>query len=302
MLQRFRWEVRIRAALLPIGILALAVSLHGADPSLSKDGLRSGFVTTSDGVKLHYLETGSGPAILFVPGWTGAAEFWAPQMRHFAATHRVVALDPRSQGDSDKPAEGNYHERRGRDIREVIEQLRLAPAIVVAWSMAVPETLSMVNESGSGALRAVVFVDGRVSNETSPEALKEFHARMRSLLLDRKKAAREIVPTWFRKPHSNALYETMALASIKTPTNTAIALQTNALSFDYRPVLGNLPKDALLVYREGADNAAFAKTVRERLPSAQIEFMDGVGHALFLDDTERFNGIMDRFVKSLGAK
>ena len=263
----------MRVALLPIGILVLAVNLHAAaspipaDPSIAKDGFRSGFVTTSDGVKLHYLEAGTGPAILFVPGWTGVAEFWAPQMRHFAASHRVVALDPRSQGDSDKPAEGNYHERRGRDIREVIEQLRLAPVIVAAWSMAVPETLSMVNEFGSDAIRAVVFVDGRISYETSPEALKAFHERMRSLLLDRKKAAREVVPTWFRKPHSNALYETMALASLKTPTTTAVALQTNALSFDYRPVLGKLPKDAL-----------------------------------FLDDTERFNSIMEGFVKSLGVK
>ena len=293
--------------LLAMGCLALVVGLNAAgpaipdDPSISKDGLRSGFVTTSDGVKLHYLETGSGPAILFVPGWTGVAEFWAPQMKHFAATHRVVALDPRSQGDSDKPAEGNYHERRGRDIREVIEQLHLAPAIVVSWSMAVPETLSMVNEFGSDAIRAVVFVDGRVSNETSPEALQAFHARMRSLMLDRKQAARAIVPTWFRKPHANALYESMALASIKTPTNTAIALQTNALSFDYRPVLAKLPKDALLVYRAGPENQTFAKTVRDRLPSAQIEFMDGVGHAMFLDDSERFNSIMDGFVKSLGG-
>ena len=290
----------MRVAMLPLGILLFVVSLSAADPSIDRGGFKSSFFTTSDGVKLHYLESGAGPAILFVPGWTGVAEFWAPQMRHFAGSHRVVALDPRSQGDSDKPAEGNYHERRGQDIREAIEQLRLAPVIVVAWSMAVPETLSMVDRFGSDAVRAVVFVDGRISYETSPEALKDFHARMRSLLLDRKKAAREVVPSWFRKPHSNALYEIMALASLKTPTNTAVALQTNALSFDYRPVLGKLPKDALLVYRAGPENQAFTKTVRDRLPSAQIEFLSGVGHALFLDDTERFNSIMDSFVKSLG--
>jgi microsomal epoxide hydrolase len=288
----------MRVAWLFAAFLLLAGTVTATDPDITRDGFQSGFVTTSDGVKLHYLETGTGPAILFVPGWTGVAEFWAPQMRRFAASHRVVALDPRSQGDSDKPAEGNYHERRGRDIREVIQQLRLAPVILVAWSMAVPETLSMVDQFGAGALRAVVFVDGRMSGEMSPEALEAFHARMRSLLLDRKKATREIVPTWFRKPHSAGLYEAMALASLKTPTNTAITLQTNALSFDYRRVLEKLPT-TLMVYREGPENAALSKTVRERLPSAQIEFMPGVGHALFLDDTERFNAIMERFVKSL---
>ena len=298
----------MRAALLPIGILTLAISLNAAgafaldDPSISKDGLRSGFVTTSDGVKLHYLETGSGPAILFVPGWTGVAEFWAPQMKHFAATHRVVALDPRSQGDSDKPAEGNYHERRGRDIHEVIEKLHLAPVILVSWSMAVPETLSMIDEFGAGQLRATVFVDGRVNYEPSADAIHEFHSRTRAMLLDRKKAASEIVPTWFRKPHSKALYDQMAAASLKTPTHSAVTLQANALSFDHRALLAKLPKDALFVYRAGPANQAFTKTVRERLPSARIEFMDGVGHALFLDDTPTFNGIMDSFVKSLGGK
>ena len=94
----------------------------------------------------------------------------------------------------------------------------------------------------------------------------------------------------------------MALASLKTPTSAAVTLQTNALSFDYRPVLGKLQRPALLVYRADPSNDALSKTVRERLPSAQIEFMDGVGHALFLDDAERFNRIMEGFVKALGGK
>ena len=290
----------MRAAMLPLGILLFAVGLSAADPSIDRTGLKSGFFTTSDGVKLHYLESGTGPAILFVPGWTGVAEFWAPQMRHFAGSHRVVALDPRSQGDSEKPAEGNYHERRGQDIREAIEQLRLAPVIVVAWSMAVPETLSMVDRFGSDAIRAVVFVDGRMNAEPTPEAITAFHSRMRTLLLDRKRAAQEIVPGWFQQPHSDALYGQMARASLKTPTHAAITLQTNALSFDLRPVLRKLRKPALLVYRTGPGNDAFAKTVRAYLPSAQIEFLDGVGHAIFLDDAERFNSLMGSFVKSLG--
>jgi len=88
--------------------------------------LRSGFVTTSDGIELHYLEAGNGPAILFVPGWTGVGEFWEPQLNHFARSHHVVALDPRSQGDSEKAADGNYTERRAQDIKEIID--RLAPA------------------------------------------------------------------------------------------------------------------------------------------------------------------------------
>lgn len=86
-----------------ISVVLLAVSAaRGAPP------VKDGFVTTSDGVGLHYLESGSGPSILFVPGWTMPAEIWEPQMRHFWARYRVVAMDPRSQGASDRPTEGHY--------------------------------------------------------------------------------------------------------------------------------------------------------------------------------------------------
>jgi non-heme chloroperoxidase len=57
---------------------------------------RGKFLATSDGVQLHYLEAGRGDAILFVPGFTGAADFWELQIRAFSTSHRVVALDPRS--------------------------------------------------------------------------------------------------------------------------------------------------------------------------------------------------------------
>jgi non-heme chloroperoxidase len=75
---------------------------------LAQTASKSNFFVTSDGVCLHYLEAGSGPAIIFQPGWTMPAEIWQPQIDYFAHNYHVVALDPRSQGESDKPAEGNY--------------------------------------------------------------------------------------------------------------------------------------------------------------------------------------------------
>ncbi|MGH9556577.1 MAG: alpha/beta fold hydrolase, partial [Terriglobales bacterium] len=43
--------------------------------------IKSGYFQTSDKVRLHYLETGSGPAIVFVPGWTCPTWVWEPQLR-----------------------------------------------------------------------------------------------------------------------------------------------------------------------------------------------------------------------------
>src|SRR5712692_3467257 len=73
----------------------------------------SGFVTTPDGIKIHYIEAGKGPAILFVPGWIMPGWIWEKQIAHFAKTHRVVAMDPRSTGESSQTAEGLYPRRTG---------------------------------------------------------------------------------------------------------------------------------------------------------------------------------------------
>src|SRR5258706_15597376 len=65
------------------------------------------FFTTSDGVKIHYLQIGKkGSYVVLIHGYTGNADHnWfangiAPAL---AKNHRVVALDNRNHGRSDKP-------------------------------------------------------------------------------------------------------------------------------------------------------------------------------------------------------
>jgi len=64
--------------------------------TLAQTEFQSGHFRTSDGVELRYLEAGTGPTLVLVPGWTMPAEIWQHQIRHFASMYRVVALDPRA--------------------------------------------------------------------------------------------------------------------------------------------------------------------------------------------------------------
>ena len=51
---------------------------------------------TSDGVRLHYLEAGSGPqTIVFIPGWLMPAAVFEQQLIDLSNQYRVLALDPR---------------------------------------------------------------------------------------------------------------------------------------------------------------------------------------------------------------
>jgi len=259
---------------------------------------KSGYVTTSDGIKLHYLEAGRGPGILFVPGWTMPAEIWAPQLEHFAARYRVVAMDPRSQGDSDKPTEGHYPERRAQDIKEVVEQLKLAPVVLVGWSMGVPELLTFVEQYGTATVRALVLVDGTIGEDPNVETLRRRWAWMKAHQLDRKDAAGKFVRSMYKKPQPEAYLRKIIAASLKTPTNTAVVLVANSdMRGDWRGVLPKLDRPVL--YTVTAPLKAQGEMLKARLPAARVEVFENCGHALFVDDAARFNRVLEEFLGGL---
>ena len=71
-----------------------------------------------DGVALFFEEAkGAKRPILLVHGWWCDHSFFAPQFEHFArAGHRVVTVDLRGHGESDKPHESYTMQRFADDL------------------------------------------------------------------------------------------------------------------------------------------------------------------------------------------
>ncbi len=230
--------------LLSAACMALAVVVLISIPCAAGEvAVRSGYFTTSDGVRLHYLEAGSGPAMVFIPGWTMPAEIWEPQIRHFARSHRVVALDPRSQGESERPTEGHYPERRARDIRELIEHLKLSDVVFVGWSLGVGEVLTYAHEFGTGNLRALVLVDGFLSDpdKATVERLRGLFAWLKPMQTDRRKWTEEFVRSMYAKPQPEPYLKHITEMALRTPTNRAFALSANVVAQpDWRPAVAKI--------------------------------------------------------------
>ncbi|AKZ62138.1 alpha/beta hydrolase [Herbaspirillum hiltneri N3] len=79
-----------------------------------------------NGVHLHYVEGGSGAPILLIPGWPQSWYAWRLVMPLLAASgRRVIAIDPRGMGDSDKPASGYDLKAIATDLHEFANALGL---------------------------------------------------------------------------------------------------------------------------------------------------------------------------------
>jgi pimeloyl-ACP methyl ester carboxylesterase len=93
-------------------------------------------LTTDDGVKLYYEETGSGTPIVFVHELAGDCRSYEPQIRHLARKYRCIAYNARGYPPSDIPGAGHYSQDRARDdIRCVLDELKIDRAHIVGLSM-----------------------------------------------------------------------------------------------------------------------------------------------------------------------
>jgi len=264
----------------------------------------SGFVTIADGVRIHYLEAGpqthpgKPPAILFVPGWTMPAEIWEKQIAHFSKTRRVVAMDSRSQGLSSQTTEGNYPEVRARDIKAVVDQLKLAPVVLVGWSMGVTDLAAYADQFPLDGIAGMVFVDGDAGEDPEPSVLREFFDFAWRIQSDRRAATARFVRGMYRKPQSEAYYQRITRAALRTPTDLAVAMLSSMASVDRRPALAKINRPTLIVAAAGGERQ-LQEDMHRRIASSRLVFFEKAGHALFVDEAGRFNALLDEFLKTV---
>ena len=117
------------------------------------------FVTTSDDVKLHYVDEGEGPAVLFVGGFGMAASGWLLQRRALSLRHRLITVDRRSHGDSDHGRHGNRMARHAADLHEALTAVGVDDVVAIGASMGASVLWSYVDLYGTDRLRGMVTID-----------------------------------------------------------------------------------------------------------------------------------------------
>ncbi len=112
----------------------------------------------SDGAELAFSDAGSGaPALLLVHGWQADGSVWRGVVDALGPSTRSVSVDLRGSGASAN-AYGPYSlERHAGDLRELIDALRIGPAVVVGHSMGATAALRLALDAPQ-AVRSLVLV------------------------------------------------------------------------------------------------------------------------------------------------
>jgi non-heme chloroperoxidase len=300
---------RLVRATLVVSLLAAAVAFPSAIARADQNNSRSeGFVTTPDHIQIRYIAAGTfspapgarpQPVILFVPGWTMPAWIWDAQIDYFSKRFRVVAIDPRSQGQSTKTPEGNTPDSRAGDIDAVIQTLHLGPVVLVGWSQGVLDVLSYFKKYGTQNVAGFALVDGFPGLDVDGDTAKGFIGFNGQLLNNRQKFVERFVRSMYKTPQTEEYIARVIAASLETPTAMAVAESIALLTTDSRAVLGTIDRPTIIFTPKGGQTVSIEEDMQKRISKSEIVEMPGVGHALFVDDSKTFNERLERFADAL---
>jgi non-heme chloroperoxidase len=309
---------------------AALVSFPASAADKNSQGTKSGFVTATDGAKIHYIEEGQtfetqaaevgaplpsgtkatkgevartaphhGVSILFVPGWTMPAWIYQQQLDGLSKARRVVAMDPRSQGESTKTTEGLYPAQMARDIHSVIEQLHLAPVVIVGWSMAVIETLAYVDQFGTNGVAGLALIDNPAGGKQPGE--EQFQFDMLKRVLEQRAETTDyfVRKIQFHKPQPEDFVLKVIASAMTVPTSDAVTLLVGAFAADYRPTLAKIDVPVMICAAKPSQAYDQVSAMQKAIKNSQLVDFENDGHALFVDDPKQFNDAMEDFLLDL---
>lgn len=258
---------------------------------------------TSDGVTLVYSDHGSGQSIILLAGFGVPKEIWRVQVPVLvSAGYRVISLDSRGQGHSERTMKGQSLKRRATDVHELIQLLALQRPVLVGHSLGAGTCFAYLAKFGEQNIRAVVDVD------QPPQALNSWQWQygLKSLQWS-------VLPKYVQRPWGMARfkpvdYDTSALVTaIETECpfhqwQMAPSLVSH-LTKNWRPTIAKLQCPLLLVAggQSPLFKPAFAATTARLATHGQAVVIPAAGHLVMAEQSVAFNRVLLAFLSRLPA-
>ena len=267
-------------------------------------------IAGGDGLKLHVREWGKphGATILLIHGWSQNHLSWQRQFEsELADEFRLVALDIRGHGMSETPMTLDCYadsQLWADDIAAIIATLKLDRPVLVGWSYGGLVIADYIRVHGQNSVSGINFtgaapalnerVFGTFIGPVFPEVFEDATAADMPKNIE---AMKRFLHACFEIPIAQPDFETALAYNVLVAPEVRLNLGSRDL--DNTDVISQL-KLPVLVSHGREDKVvlpAAAEHIIEHCATAEGSWYDGVGHAPFLEDTERFNRELADFTR-----
>jgi pimeloyl-ACP methyl ester carboxylesterase len=248
------------------------------------------------GFKIHYVEEGKGPAVVFAHGFCMDHTMYAAQFEDLPDAYRCVAWDMRGHGRSECPPGPWTMQDLVVDLVAFIEGVNARPCHLVGMSIGgmIAVRLAMQRED---LVRSLVLID--TSADAEPPEVAEVYRGFQETIVENdglpEELARGTLPIFYGPKFSQEHPEVLDIhvdRELDMPT-TALVQGLDALLGRDRVVerLGEIRVPALVIHGE-ADQAipiARAEELASGVPGAELIRVPDAGHTTPIETPDIVN-------------
>ncbi|GET21228.1 alpha/beta fold hydrolase [Prolixibacter denitrificans] len=256
-------------------------------------------ICKTNGIHIHYTRTGGKkPPLILLHGLMTNGLCWTDLARAFENDYDVIMPDARGHGESSTPDFGYRYGDHANDVVGLIKALNLSPPVLLGHSMG-GMTATVVASQNPGLLGGLIladptFLSPKVQREVRDSDVADRHRQVLNMPLEE-----VIAEARGRQPNRTSqtlelfararLQTSMAAFDVLTPPNP-----------DYQQLVKTINVPTLLVFGDkGVVSPIVAEELQHLNPKIQIAQIPEAGHALHMDQPERFANSVKSFLRSM---
>jgi pimeloyl-ACP methyl ester carboxylesterase len=267
----------------------------------------------TDGGLLEFDDAGSGPAIVFLHGWSLGKGAFGIQRRELSDRYRIVVPDMRGHGNSRNFVNGDGIDTLASDLEQLLVHLDLDDVILVGWSMGALVAWEFAKGPQGGRVAGIVTIDmvpkvlngdGWQHGLRSGTHLYDVDIDLTKMRDDWHAFTRAYVPKVFadgKADERRELIEKMIDFVSGNDVDSMTHLWTTLVQADYVDAVQQLDVPTLITY--GALSQVYteeaAAWMEKHIPHSQRIGFPESGHAPHLEEPQLFNESLAGFADGL---
>lgn len=252
----------------------------------------------NDGCQLHYEDYGHGTPLLLVHGLGSSTRDWEYQIPALSSHYRVIALDVRGHGRSDKPREAYQITDFADDVAALIEHLQLPAVHLVGISMGGMIGFQLGVDRPE-LLRSLTIVNSapEVKARSARDWLEVGKRWTLSRLLSLDSIAKALARLLFPRPEQADLRRKVEERWPQNDKRAYLASLDAIIGWGVRERLARITCPTLVITAD----RDYTPVERKReyvaeMPDARLLVIENSRHATPLDQPERFNSALLAFL------
>jgi pimeloyl-ACP methyl ester carboxylesterase len=264
------------------------------------------------GLKIHFVEGGKGPPLLFLHGLGGSWKDWGSNLESLAQFHHVMALDFPGFGGSDKPERDYSIEWLTDIVQDFLESRKVKRVAVIGHSMGAVVAINLASRPQGPVERLAVSdavgigekedflayaLTKKITGESAWKPLEDaLRSEFKTMIADfiraqKPKTSKEFLASLPKIPF---------IDKSLVPMTPAVQMAASIIDFDARSKLSSIYQPTLILWgaKDPVAPPEDAYILEKEIPHAILKIFPETGHSPMQEQPVRFNEEMRKFLQA----